>query len=82
MPRARRPEKLLQWVVYDHPADLPGYWVVRVWEIWPCAAVPRLRGCGFVELDKARAWVRQCNPNAALIQPPGVDAPPIYEVWM
>lgn len=76
-----RPWRLLIWTVYDHPRDMPEYWAVRVWELWPGALIPRARLAGFRSLDRARAWIMQCNPDAVCLQSFPSDDPVIVESW-
>lgn len=73
---------LRQFVVYDHPLDHPGHFIVRVWRIGPGWIQPEARASGFVELEKARAWIQQEFPGAVMLSRSPEDDPKILEVWL
>ena len=73
------PGEFTQYVIYDHPADHPEYFVVRPWDIGKAGAIPRKAAGLFVTLDSARAYCEQFG-MVRLERSPG-DDPKIIEVW-
>jgi hypothetical protein len=71
-----------QWVVYDHPADAPDYFMVRGWTIGPGWIRPDRQAAGFRELERARAWIQQEFPGAVMLSRHPSDEPQILEVWL
>lgn len=74
---------MLMAVLYDHPRDMPDYWVVRIWHLGPGGEPKRhIHAAGFVELDNARAFIKQEWPRMGLIQAQGQDDDPVvFEVY-
>jgi hypothetical protein len=72
---------LRQYVIYDHPKDLPDYWVVRGWNIYDGVVQPDRAALLFNTAENARTWIQQECPGATLIASNDPD-PHIYEVWM
>jgi len=68
-----------QWVIYEHPLDFPGSYVLRVWFISPGKVLPGgLLAVGTLELCR-----NHIPKHAVLLHGPGVDPDPkIYEVWV
>lgn len=73
---------LRQFVVYDHPLDQPGHFMVREWRIGRGWIQPHPQSQGFVELEKARAWIQQEFPGAVMLLRSPEDDPSILEVWL
>ena len=70
------------WTIYDHPADYPEHWVVRMAYVSDqgvsCAASCEL----FRDVQQARDYIQQQAPGASCLQHAGEDPDPvIYEVW-
>jgi hypothetical protein len=69
------------WTVYDHPRDLPGWFVVRRCRPTPSGQVEHeLRAYCFHTLEKARAWLAQFGLVRTARAPE--DDPVIVEVWL
>jgi hypothetical protein len=75
-----RKDALEMWVIYDHPRDMPDFFVARLWRIGPGGTMEATKGLHFaVTLDEVRALL-----------PPGLfnlgrmsgDDPVITEVWV
>ena len=82
-PPDREPESqpLRMWTVYDHPKDLPDYFVARLWHCY--AKEPALPTGIFLKceaLEPIRDFLLQhgftCLPRSPL------DDPVIVEVWL
>lgn len=70
---------LTQYVIYQHPADHPGGWVVRAWEIVRGEEEPVQARAVFVDsLAQARDRVPEGSVNIGRFDD---DDPVIYEVW-
>lgn len=68
------------YVIYDHPTDIPDYFVVRPHDIYGQCSTPReVAGC-FKELERAREWCMQLGLVNGGRKP--ADDPKIVEVWM
>ena len=74
-----KPGAITQYVIYDHPRDHPGYFVVRPWDIENGVVTPRLVAAQFNELAAARAWCEQLE--LVCIGRTSADDPTILEVW-
>lgn len=76
---------LCMFVVYDHPKDAPGHWVVRVWETTP-SGTPMPAPCvhAFESLEEARAAIARtrAGPNLVRLPRDEQDDPSIAEVWL
>jgi len=69
-------------IVYDHPKDFSGYWVVRAWDVSSGGMQPCLDAVLFKELGHVRSYMAQVYPDAVFIHGPGVDPDPvIHEVY-
>lgn len=74
---------ITQHVIYDHPKDHPGHWVIRSWDILPGKMRPANEAALFIDLAKARAWIFQEYPWVVRIQTAGMDPDPVvFEVYM
>lgn len=76
------PGVMEQWVIYDHPADHPGCWVVRRWfigagKIWP---YPLIWRCP--DLETARETIEREYPSGSRLPRQPDDDPVIFEVWI
>jgi hypothetical protein len=77
------------WTVYDHPSDLPDWFVVRrqwIWSmVWPdgrrrgARAFEAEASC-FHDLERARLWLAH-RGLTCLTRSPG-DDPVILETWI
>lgn len=74
-------ESVSLWVIYDHPSDYPGHFVVRRWEVVGGVPVPLPESqCGLAEsLENARGFVPGGAVN--LGRSDGDDSV-IVEVWI
>ena len=69
------------YVIYDHPLDMPDYFVVRAQYAQRDGSVRAdTKAYGFIELDKARAWCEQ-QGLVCLARHPD-DEPHIVETWL
>jgi hypothetical protein len=74
------PSTMVQFVVYDSPADAPGNFVVRPWVIVP--GYPPIAGqhaLVFKSLEAARAALPE---DMVMLSPSNGDDPCIAEVWL
>jgi hypothetical protein len=70
---------MTQWTIYDSPADFPGRFVVRQWEVhrWGMVASSNVRA--FDTLQQAR----ESLPEGLIVIPRSPeDVPSIVETWM
>ena len=75
------PGSLTLYVVYDHPRDMPDYFVVRAqWPGTDGAIVRDPKAYGFVELENARRWLAQQGLTCLARHPD--DDPVIIETWL
>lgn len=74
-----RGDVLIQYVIYDHPADYPGDWVVREWRIRKGrVTISPLPPVLAVSLEDARGAI----PAGMVRLPPDPgDDPTIAEIW-
>lgn len=73
------PHVLVQFNIYDHPADCPDAWVVRAWFILAGGGlVPNPLAWRFSDLESARAAIP--DGMVMLARHPD-DAPVLAEVW-
>ena len=88
------PDAITFWVIYDHPDDHPGHWVLRP-QFSVMADVERPDQYGTVTERFGRAvtivsnriWLRDTLDEARALVPPGCNKfddpnPKIAEVWM
>lgn len=69
------------WVLYDHPRDLPDYFVVRRHTARQDGGIePEARAYCFHELATARAWLAQQDLTCLARHPN--DDPVILETWL
>lgn len=73
---------LSMWVIYDHPKDYPGNFVVREWKIGPNYSTPVKAAKVVDTLDEARAAIRELNPDATQLDRREDDDPVITETWL
>jgi hypothetical protein len=71
-------ETLTMWAIYDSPADHPGKFVTRRWDVGAAGPVPG-EACAVSTLEEARALVPDGCFN--LRRAPG-DDPTIVETWL
>lgn len=70
------------WIVYDHPRDMPDYFVARK---FVCAEKgkdyePTDIAIGFLDLDRLRLWMQQ--HGLAKLMRSDADPPHIIETWL
>jgi hypothetical protein len=65
------------WVVYDHPADFPGGYVVRVWY----GLTPEPNAHGFETVDDARGYIVACGGHVPMDRA-DTDPPCVLEAWL
>lgn len=69
---------LTMWVIYDHPADYPDYFVVRKWNVTDGVVTP-LRD---VHLFDTAEHARDSLPYGLVLSPVSESDPSILEVWL
>ncbi len=76
-------EIMRQLVVYDHPKDLPDFFVARWCAVHQDGRVvfEKEANC-FKSLDRLRSWIAQEYPWLACIPRFDLDDPVIVEVWL
>jgi len=74
-----RRDALEMWVVYDHPRDMPDYFIARLWEVeaGKTTATPILRAAP--TLDEVRAMLPHGLVNIGRMPE---DEPQIVEIWV
>ena len=77
----RPPEVLEMWVIYDHPTDMPDYFVVRRWTVFLAdgKTEPERECCVANTIEQARQHVPQGKYNIGRYRQ---DDPKIAEVWL
>ena len=82
LPRTTRRSFLTLWVVYDHPRDLPEWYVVRGQEVGSDGSVtPHAEPEMLVtDLDTIRNEMRR--RGLSRLPPNAADDPKIVEVWL
>jgi hypothetical protein len=72
--------QLTMWVVYDHPSDMPEYFVARLWHIAPGMPHPTMTSLASLDLETVRQHLR----DKGLDPIPRVqgDDPVILECWL
>jgi hypothetical protein len=69
------------YVVYDHPADYPDYYIVRVHYAQRDGSIRvNSKANAFKELSRARAWCAQLGLICLARHP--LDDPVIVETWI
>ena len=76
------PFALEQWVVYEHPADYPDYFVIRRWLIRPGAMEETPEVWLRHSLADARRVIDRNAPGAYRLDRSPGDDPVIVEVWI
>ena len=75
-----RNDLLTIWVIYRHPSDYPGKWVLRGQDAMRDGTVrPHGKLVVADSLEAARAWL---PPGLDLMQRHPADDPAIYETWL
>jgi hypothetical protein len=70
---------LVHYVIYDHPKDYPGFWIVRRWFIDKGRITPE--ACASAHLTLADA--RDSIPHGLVrLERSPDDSPSIKEVWL
>lgn len=84
-PGVTEPEQwvLEQWVIYDHPRDHPGAFVVRCWRIFRGGQIaPTPEVWLRPTLDQAREVIAANYPDGHRLDRDPQDDPVITEVWI
>jgi ABC-type sulfate transport system substrate-binding protein len=73
---------VIQYTIYDHPADYPEYWVVRRFQIvfGGIEAGSEVYLC--TSLEQARAVIDGLAPDLVCLTRDASDAPSIVESWL
>lgn len=78
----RDEEPVYLWVIYEHPKDYPGHYVVRRWQVLGplCAPKTEIEGHPVLTLEEARGFVGK--GTTCIGRDPYQDDPVIKEVWI
>lgn len=77
---AADPNRMLQWVIYDHPRDFPNAFVARCWSIGKGTVTPSTDVIMTTDLDSLRRLMEGMGLTR-IARSPG-DDPTIIEVWL
>jgi hypothetical protein len=70
-------------VVYDHPTDLPDYFVARWQAVFKDGEIrTESKGYCFKDLGVLRAWIMQEYPGLVRLDRMPCDQPQIVETWI
>jgi hypothetical protein len=73
---------VIQYTIYDHPADHPEYWVVRRFEITAGGIEAGSEMYLCTSLEQARAVIDGLTPDLVCLTRDASDAPSIVETWL
>lgn len=72
--------ELVQWTIYDHPADFPNNYVARQWLIGPRGVTPGTYAI-HPHIEALRAYIQTQLPGAYCLTRSPNDDPVIVETW-
>lgn len=78
-------EPLTLFVIYDHPADFPGFFICRRWHCFAGEDFARaeiIPICAHAKLDVVRAYIQGVAPGVVMLSRCEGDDPAILETWL